>query len=100
MSAAYHGPGNGKGSPNGSGNGIIRDGYSHQYTAQELLESAERKIFNIAEEQIQGDTLEIKEVIAEAMDRIALRAESGGRAVTGVASGLSDLDNLTGGFQP
>src|SRR6516165_11847437 len=25
---------------------IIHDGYSHQYTAQELLETAERKIFN------------------------------------------------------
>src|SRR5262249_32538364 len=53
---------------------IIRDGYSHQYTAQELLEAAERKVFNIAEEQVQGDTLEIKDVISEAMDRIALRA--------------------------
>jgi replicative DNA helicase len=79
---------------------IIRDGYSHQYTAQQLLESAERKVFNIAEEQIQGDTLEIKDVLGQAMDRIALRAESGGRAVTGVASGLVDLDHITGGFQP
>src|SRR5579883_77192 len=79
---------------------IIRDGYSHQYTAQQLLESAERKVFNIAEEQVQGNTLEIKDVISEAMDRIALRAESGGRAVTGVASGLIDLDHITGGFQP
>ncbi len=79
---------------------IIRDGYSNQYTAQELLESAERKVFAIAEEQIQGDTLELKDVISEAMDRIAKRAETGGHAVTGVASGLIDLDDITGGFQP
>ena len=34
------------------------------------------------------------------MDRIATRAETGGHAVTGVASGLIDLDDITGGFQP
>jgi replicative DNA helicase len=78
---------------------IIRDGYSNQYTAQELLESAERKVFAIAEEQIQGDTLDLKDVITKAMDRIAERASSGGHAVTGVASGLIDLDDITGGFQ-
>jgi replicative DNA helicase len=79
---------------------IIRDGYSNQYTAQELLESAERKVFAIAEEQVQGDTLDLKDVITLAMDRIAKRAETGGHAITGVASGLIDLDDITGGFQP
>jgi len=79
---------------------IIRDGYSNQYTAQDLLEAAERKIFGIAEEQIQGDTLELKDVVTQAMDRIALRAESGGHAVTGIATGLIDVDDITGGFQP
>ena len=34
------------------------------------------------------------------MDQIADRADSGGHAVTGVASGLIDLDDITGGFQP
>jgi replicative DNA helicase len=79
---------------------IIRDGYSNQYTAQELLESAERKVFAIAEEQIQGDTLELKDVITEAMDAIAARADSGGHVITGVGSGLIDLDDITGGFHP
>ncbi len=79
---------------------IIRDGYSNQYTAQELLESAERKVFAIAEEQIQGDTLDLNDIITKAMDRIAERASSGGHAVTGVATGLTDLDDITGGFQP
>jgi replicative DNA helicase len=79
---------------------IIRDGYSNQFTAQDLVEGAERKIFAIAEEQIQGETLELKDVVTRAMDRIAERADTGGHAVTGVASGLIDLDDLTGGFQP
>jgi replicative DNA helicase len=77
---------------------IIRDGYSNQLTADELLESAERKIFNIGEDQIRGEVLDLKEVVKQAMDQIALRADSGGHAVTGVASGLVDLDEITGGF--
>jgi replicative DNA helicase len=79
---------------------IIRDGYSNQFTAQDLVESAERKIFSIAEDQIQGDTLELKDVVTKAMDRIAERADSGGHSVTGLATGLIDLDDITGGFQP
>jgi replicative DNA helicase len=79
---------------------IIRDGYSNQYTAQDLLESAERKIFGIAEDQIRGETLEIEEVVKQAIDLIAKRSDSGGHAVTGVATGLIDLDDITGGFHP
>jgi replicative DNA helicase len=79
---------------------IIRDGYSNQFTAQELLESAERKIFSIAEDQIRGETLELKDVVKQAMDLIAVRADSGGHAVTGLATGLIDLDDITGGFHP
>ena len=50
---------------------IIREGYSNQYTAQDLLESAERKIYGIAEDQIQGDTIELKDLVIKAMDEIA-----------------------------
>jgi replicative DNA helicase len=79
---------------------ILREGYSNQFTAQELLDSAERKIFGIREDEVGGTTLEIKDVITDAMDRIAARAESGGHAITGVGTGLLDLDDITGGFQP
>ena len=79
---------------------IIRDGYSNQFTAQELLESAEHKIFSIAEDQVRGETLELKDIVKQAMDLIAMRADSGGHAVTGVASGFIDLDDMTGGFHP
>lgn len=79
---------------------IIRDGYSNQFTAQELLESAERKVFAIAEDQIRGETFELKDVVKQAMEVIAIRADSGGHAVTGLATGLIDLDDITGGFHP
>jgi replicative DNA helicase len=77
---------------------IISEGYSNQFTAQDLLESAERRIFAIAEDQIRGQTLEIKDVVKQALDAIVMRADSGGHAVTGLATGLIDLDDITGGF--
>jgi replicative DNA helicase len=77
---------------------ILRDGYSNNFTSDELLEEAERKIFAIAEEQTAGETSDIKDVIVQAMDRISKRAEDR-HAVTGISTGFFDLDELTGGFQ-
>ncbi|MDG3006720.1 replicative DNA helicase [Paludisphaera mucosa] len=78
---------------------IIRDGYSNLYTSQQLLETAERKVFAIAEEQIKGQVYELKGVLSEAMDRITKRTEET-HVVTGVGTGFYDLDDITTGFQP
>ncbi len=80
-------------------NQILRDGYSNSFTSDELLEAAERRIFQIAEDQASGETVELRDVVTEAMDRIALRSESK-HPITGVATGLLELDDITGGFQP
>lgn len=82
-----------------SANEILREGYSNNFTAEHLLEGAERRIFNIAEDQTRGDTVELRDVVTLAMDRIAARSESR-HPVTGVPSGFFDLDDITGGFQP
>ena len=79
-------------------NQMLRDGYSNSFTADELLQSAERRIFAISEDQAAGETIDIKDVIVNAMDRITARAEDR-HAVTGIASGYYDLDDITGGFQ-
>ena len=80
-------------------NEILHEGYSNNFTAEQLLEGAERRVFQIAEDQTRGDTVELKDVVMKAMDRIVARSESR-HPVTGVASGFFDLDDLTGGFQP
>ena len=76
---------------------IIRDGYSNLYTAQQLLETAEQKIFTIAEDQIRGETHEIKQVLETAMTLISKRAEEK-HPVTGVGTGFYELDDFTNGF--
>jgi len=76
---------------------IIREGYSNLFTAQQLLESAEQKIFTIAEDQTRGETHELKEILEKAMHLIEKRAVEK-HPVTGVGSGFLDLDDLTNGF--
>ena len=56
-------------------NEILREGYSNNFTAEELLENAERRIFSIAEDQTTGETVELQDIVTEAMDRIAPRSE-------------------------
>ena len=80
-------------------NESLKEGYSNSFTAEELLEHAERRIFNIAEEQTKGDTAELRDVVTEAMDRIVMRSEST-HPITGVATGYFELDDVTGGLQP
>jgi replicative DNA helicase len=80
-------------------NEILRDGYSNNFTAEQLLEAAEQRVFNIAEDQTKGDTIELKDVLQDAMERIGLRAESK-HPITGVGTGYFELDDITAGLQP
>jgi replicative DNA helicase len=79
-------------------NEILREIYSNSFTSQQLLEHAEQRIFAIADAQTTGDTVEIRDVMTEAMDRIAARSESR-HPVTGVATGYYEFDDITGGLQ-
>ena len=62
------------------------------------MTSAEKKIFAIAEEGATAETVEIKDVIVTAMDRIIAKGEDR-HAVSGVSTGFLDLDEITAGFQ-
>lgn len=81
-----------------SANEILNEGYSNNFTAQELLQSAEKKVFTIAEEESTAETVEIKDVIIEAMDRIVAKGE-GNHEISGISTGFLDLDEVTAGFQ-
>jgi replicative DNA helicase len=80
-----------------AGHEILREGYSDATSAEDLLASAERKVFAIAEEQVSGDTVDIRDILVNAIDRIADRKESG-KLVSGLATGFVDLDEVLGGL--
>lgn len=66
----------------------------------ELLDFAETKVFAIAE-QTGGDKgpENIKSILAKAVEKIDTLYHNGD-ALTGLATGLSDLDEMTSGLQP
>jgi replicative DNA helicase len=78
---------------------IVGEAFGGGQTADELLDLAEQKIFQVAQQRTREGFSRIKELLWPAMERIESIAH-GGQAITGVASGFSDLDEMTSGFQP
>ncbi|MCK4870723.1 MAG: replicative DNA helicase [Gammaproteobacteria bacterium] len=67
--------------------------------SREILDEAESKIFKIAEQQSRGDgPVDISSLLKIANEKIDILYHSGG-AITGLATGFADLDNMTSGFQ-
>ena len=67
----------------------------------ELLDSAEQKVFEIAQQKAKDSTgfRAIKGLLTRAVDRIELLHERND-PITGVSTGFSDLDDMTSGLQP
>ncbi len=86
------------------GSGIAESAYSPQgRDAQQLLDEAEAKIFQIAEggKRSSEGFVDIKVLLPQVADRIdQLFQRDNPNDVTGVPTGFSDLDSMTSGFQP
>jgi replicative DNA helicase len=78
---------------------ILRDAYDQAAPATELLEGAERKIFDIAQMGVTGQYITLQAALDEAYRRIDVRVGRGPMAVSGVPTGYVDLDEKTAGFQ-
>ena len=86
------------------GSGIAESAYNPQgRDAQQLLDEAEAKIFQIAESGNRGSQgfVNIQTLLPKVADRIDFlyQRENQG-SVTGVPTGFDDLDEKTSGFQP
>ncbi len=79
--------------------GVVSEAFEGRRLAAELLDDAEAKIFQIGEAQNASNFTRIKELLWPAMERIEAQSRSG-NAVTGIATGYKDLDEMTSGFQP
>lgn len=77
---------------------IAQTGYSGDNEVAELLDSAERKIFEVSQRKIGKAFAQIKDVLPETVDRIEKLSKERGK-VTGIATGYSELDRMTSGFQ-
>lgn len=81
-------------------NEILSLAHEQSAPADDILEEAERKILQIAEWGLTGQTFTLEECIAQAYSRIDQRHQrlSGG-AISGLATGFLDLDEKTAGLQ-
>ncbi|MGE0355062.1 MAG: replicative DNA helicase [Gemmatimonadales bacterium] len=77
---------------------IATEAYEQRSTANELLDVAESRVFQISQTRHDQGFTRIKEMLSETIERIELLQRSG-KTITGVASGFKDLDELTSGFQ-
>ena len=66
---------------------------------RDLVEQAERMMFEVAHDTAAQDFASLTDILVRETHRLEELAE-GRRQLTGTPSGLIDLDNLTGGFQP
>jgi replicative DNA helicase len=80
-------------------NDLSQQAYEQALPATELLDAAERRIFEIAEMGLTGDTKTLQEAIYEAYVRLDQRKQRGDVEYSGVPTGYSDLDALTAGLQ-
>ena len=85
-----------------AGTEIVGDGFQPEgRSSQEILETAEQKVFHIAESGARGKKgfVPMRTAVKEAFQILHQRYESKG-SVTGLATGFVDLDELTAGLQP
>jgi replicative DNA helicase len=84
-----------------AGTEIVGHGYQPEgRSTQEILEAAEQRVFQIAESGARGRKgfVPMRAAVKEAFQILHQRYESKG-AVTGLATGFTDLDELTAGLQ-
>jgi replicative DNA helicase len=77
---------------------ILRDAYDPTHDSRELLGRAEDRIFAIHDQKGTGELKSMNEVLHETFDQIDKWMLEG--RSTGIPSGFTDIDDLTGGLHP
>jgi replicative DNA helicase len=80
------------------GNAIIKRCLNDQDNVDEIIDFAERCIFEVSENKIKPSFFQVKDLVGGAFDAIHRREETKGLP-TGIPTGFTKLDNLTSGFQ-
>jgi replicative DNA helicase len=77
---------------------LSRLAYENSEDARELLDDAERRIFEIARMEKRSAAISISDILHQTFERIDRLREREGR-LTGLATGFQDLDEITAGLQ-
>lgn len=76
----------------------LRDAYNETSDVFDLLDKAEKNLFDVAQGNIRSNYAEMKDLVSQSIIQIehARRQESG---ITGIPSGFAALDQVTSGWQ-
>ena len=79
-------------------NVIIRDSYDASLPVEELMDTAENRIYTLAEFRRSPSFRHLKGILSETLERLE-HIHQADSEITGITSGFSDMDKLTAGFQ-
>ncbi|WP_425481814.1 replicative DNA helicase [Anaerotalea alkaliphila] len=82
-----------------TGQDIAAEGYDGRNKLEDILNSAEERIFNIIQNRKTEEFASVKQLINPTLDKIVAAHKSTGN-ITGISSGFLDLDYKTAGLQP
>jgi replicative DNA helicase len=78
---------------------IAEAGYDQSDAADQLLDAAESKIFEIGQQKARTTFRSLHDEMNDALDYVEVLIQRGGQ-LTGVPTGFRDFDEMTGGLQP
>lgn len=78
-----------------AGTDIVRDAFDLSLEPREIINRAEERIFAVRDRRSSGDAVPVSDVLFEAFQMIDRRMQG---EATGVPTGFTDLDKLTGGL--
>ena len=82
-----------------SANEILVRGFSNEEDVHELLNRAERSIFEISQDNVKTGFRKIQDLMSEVYENIEVLSKQK-ELVTGIATGFIELDTMTSGLQP
>lgn len=78
---------------------ISNDCYLNKEPVETILEDTEKRMFQLLQQRNSGDFVPIRQVVMNSLENIEKASRTKG-SVTGLATGFTDLDYKTSGFQP
>jgi len=77
---------------------IVQESYNPQSNVNELIDKAEKLIFDVHQDKLEGKSIPIKDIIRSSIETIEQLYQNKS-LVTGLATGYSKFDDLTSGLQ-
>lgn len=77
---------------------MVSLGFDETKALHELIEEAERNLFNVSEQHVKQSVISIETILAESFERLDdLHKDK--KKIRGIPTGYKDLDNMLAGFQ-